>query len=59
MKTIDSIIENILADYNLFDQYQEWLMTDTDLIICNGDDVLEYAESQTYIEEFAATLLQN
>ena len=57
MKNLNEIIENILADHDLFDKYQEWLTTSTDLIMCNGDDLLEYAESQTYIEEFAATLM--
>ena len=35
-----------------YEEYCDYLMGQTDLLICNGDDLVRHFESSTYFEEF-------
>jgi hypothetical protein len=37
-----------------YEQYNEWLMRQADLHICNGDDLIRHFEAATRFDEFLA-----
>ena len=60
-QTVDSMVDQILSDDNLFDEYAVWLMdySKSGEIVPNGRVLCELQEDQVKIEEFARHKLQN
>lgn len=51
----------MVSDDNMFDQYQSYIMDNADpseVTICNGDTLLEAAESGYLLEEFKSSWME-